>query len=228
MTRCAARRCSWPVRQAVRSAGQHGSRQPGDQGAAGPLRLQRRLGAGGLRPAHPVRSQQLHRESRVVSPGQQGVKQISYRLVYLDGKLASRVWWVPSSSPPRSITSPGSAPGSSRGRAACSGRQPPAPRPGRARAAAVEQWAQLGRGRGVRVRWQLAHQHRQRLLRRPAVRLGHLAVQRRRGLRLARRPGHSGAADRGRDQAVQRPGRQPMACLRTAPLNIPFPRRATL
>ncbi len=55
---------------------------------------------------------------------------------------------------------------------------------------------QLGRHRQVRVEQQLVDQHRQRLLRRPAVRHRDLAEQRRRRVRAARRPGHQGPADR--------------------------------
>ena len=56
------------------------------------------------------------------------------------------------------------------------------------------------RDRAVRVRWQLEHQHRQRLLRWSSVQLGDLAVQRRRRLRTACRPGHQVPADRHRRQ----------------------------
>ena len=64
----------------------------------------------------------------------------------------------------------------------------------------------VGQDRAVRVRRELAHQHRQRLLRRTAVRQRHLAGQRRRRLRPARRPGQPRAADR-RRQHVLRQGR---------------------
>ena len=61
----------------------------------------------------------------------------------------------------------------------------------------------VGPDRPVRVRRQLAHQHRQRLLRRAAVRAEHVARERRCRLRRARRPGLPGAADHGRQPALR-------------------------
>ncbi len=61
----------------------------------------------------------------------------------------------------------------------------------------------VGQDRPVRVRRQLAHQHRQRLLRRAAVRAEHVARERRCRLRRARRPGLPGAADHGRQPALR-------------------------
>ena len=61
----------------------------------------------------------------------------------------------------------------------------------------------VGPDRPVRVRRQLAHQHRQRLLRRAAVRAQHVARERRCRLRRARRPGLPGAADHGRQPALR-------------------------
>ena len=57
---------------------------------------------------------------------------------------------------------------------------------------------QLGRHRQLRVDQQLVDQHRQRLLRRPAIRYRNLVVQWWRAVRAARRSGHPRTADRGR------------------------------
>ena len=64
----------------------------------------------------------------------------------------------------------------------------------------------LGRRRPVREQRQLVHQHRQRLLRRPAVLAVDLERLRRPGVRLPGRPGHQGAADRDRREDPGRPG----------------------
>ena len=82
-------------------------------------------------------------------------------------------------SAPRSRPQPSPRRSSSRARPAA----PPAPA---STSASAAMWDRIA---AVRVRRQLAHQHRQRLLRRPAVRPGHVARQRRRRLRPARRPG---------------------------------------
>ena len=66
--------------------------------------------------------------------------------------------------------------------------------------------SRLGRGRPVRVRWQLEHQHRQRLLRRAPVQRIDVAGVRRNAVRAARRPRHPGAADRSRGEGARRPG----------------------
>ena len=81
-----------PGRPAVGPAGQPGARQPGDQGAAGPLRLQRRLGAGGLPRGSPAADSSSYvGQSSLVTSGRPGVKRVTYRLTYLDGKLAGKV-----------------------------------------------------------------------------------------------------------------------------------------
>ena len=59
----------------------------------------------------------------------------------------------------------------------------------------------LGLPGAVRVRWQLGHQHRQRLLRRPPVQRRHLACVRRHGLPA---PGLPRDADRRRDPPARR------------------------
>ncbi|CAG7636988.1 hypothetical protein SBRY_30076 [Actinacidiphila bryophytorum] len=58
----------------------------------------------------------------------------------------------------------------------------------------------------MRVRWQLVDQHRQRLLRRPAVLAVQLGSGRRPAVRLPRRPGHQGPADSGRREAARHAG----------------------
>jgi hypothetical protein len=73
-------------------------------------------------------------------------------------------------------------------------------------------------GSPVRVRWELEHQHGQRLLRRPAVQLVHLARLRRCRARPAGRPRHAGAADRRRGEGARRPGPGRVAHLRSQPL----------
>ncbi len=75
----------------------------------------------------------------------------------------------------------------------------------------------LGRRRRVRVRRQLVDQHRQRLLRRPAVQPEHLEGVRRARPRRPRRPRHQGAADRGRRAHARRPGPRRLAHLRQGP-----------
>ncbi len=72
----------------------------------------------------------------------------------------------------------------------------------------------LGRGRRLRVRRRLVHQHRQRLLRRPAVLRPDLGRLRRRAVRLHRRPGHQEPADRDRRARPGGPGRGRVAQLR--------------
>ena len=64
----------------------------------------------------------------------------------------------------------------------------------------------VGPHRPVRERRKLAHQHRQRLLRRAPVLRRHLARLRRHGLRGHRRRGQQGPADRRRHQGPARPG----------------------
>ncbi|CAG6399408.1 hypothetical protein SCOCK_90165 [Actinacidiphila cocklensis] len=58
----------------------------------------------------------------------------------------------------------------------------------------------------MRVRWQLVDQHRQRLLRRPAVLAVQLGSGRRPAVRLPRRPGHQGPADRDSREAARPAG----------------------
>ncbi|CAG6399185.1 hypothetical protein SCOCK_850008 [Actinacidiphila cocklensis] len=64
----------------------------------------------------------------------------------------------------------------------------------------------VGQGRQLRVLRQLAHQHRQRLLRRPAVHVLHLEVLRWRHVRGPRRHGHEEPADRGGREGAAQPG----------------------
>ncbi|CAG7655562.1 hypothetical protein SBRY_70167 [Actinacidiphila bryophytorum] len=64
----------------------------------------------------------------------------------------------------------------------------------------------VGQGRELRVLRQLAHQHRQRLLRRPAVLGLHLEVLRRRRLCGPRGPGLEEPADRGGRAGAAQPG----------------------
>ncbi|MCV7084127.1 16S rRNA (adenine(1518)-N(6)/adenine(1519)-N(6))-dimethyltransferase RsmA [Mycolicibacterium insubricum] len=79
-------------------------------------------------------------------------------------------------------------------------------RQARYRGAAGDQRRRLGRAGQLRVRRQLGHQHRQRLLRRRAVRRRHLAGPRWRQVRTARRPGHPRRADRHRFEDPGRAG----------------------
>ena len=151
--------------------------------------------------------------STVVTAGKPGAKRVTYRLVYVDGKLAGKIAVSTAmlSQPVSQVVKTGS-------------KQQPQPQPQptqsavarRRDPAAEQQRPELGRRRAVRVRRQLAHQHRQRLLRRPAVRLRHLAFQRRWRVRPARGPGHPGTADRRREPALRGPGLQPLAGLRAA------------
>ncbi|CCH71374.1 Resuscitation promoting factor (fragment) [Phycicoccus elongatus Lp2] len=88
----------------------------------------------------------------------------------------------------------------------------------------------MGPRRPVRVRRQLEHQHRQRLLRRPAVLLPDLARQRRWRLRPACRPGHPGAADHRRQPALRLLGPGPvelqgLSLLTTTPYAVRPPGR---
>ena len=74
---------------------------------------------------------------------------------------------------------------------------------GSASAAPDSTWDAVAR---LRERQQLVDQHRQRLLRRPAVLAVHLERLRRPGVRVARRSGHPRGADRGRRADPGRPG----------------------
>ncbi|CAA9223375.1 MAG: Phage tail tape measure protein, partial [uncultured Blastococcus sp.] len=89
-------------------------------------------------------------------------------------------------------------------------------RSGTARRAGSGRRARLERRRPVRVRRQLEHQHRQRLLRRSAVQLADVAGSRRWRVRPAGGPGHTGSADRGRRTGPAHPGRRRLADLREA------------
>ena len=66
-------------------------------------------------------------------------------------------------------------------------------------------WDHIAQVRGHR---QLGHQHRQRLLRRPAVRRGHVAGVRRRDLRAAAQPGQPRGADLDRGEGARLPRRR--------------------
>ncbi|GIU55257.1 hypothetical protein NicSoilC12_10060 [Arthrobacter sp. NicSoilC12] len=77
----------------------------------------------------------------------------------------------------------------------------------------------VGQDRPVRIRRQLVHQHRQRLLRRPAVRRRHLAQLGRRRLRPERRGRHQGPADRRRQPGL-RPARTAALGLRLGRLQL--------
>ncbi len=72
----------------------------------------------------------------------------------------------------------------------------------------------VGPRRALRERQPVAHQHRQRLLRRPAVRPWHLARLRRRQVRQQRSPRLARPADPGRASRAQAPGRGRLAGLR--------------
>ena len=101
-------------------------------------------------------------------------------------ELSAPASWA--SEAPRSASSPAPPPSAFAG-----------PRLGRTR-------LDLGLRRTVREQRQLVDQHRQRLLRRPAVHPVHLGRLRRPAVRLAGRPGHQGPADRGRRADPGRPG----------------------
>ena len=73
----------------------------------------------------------------------------------------------------------------------------------------------------MRVRRQLVDQHRQRLLRRPAVLGLHLGRLRRHEVRGHRRPGLQGPADRDRREGPRLPGRGRLAELRLGPVLHP-------
>ena len=75
----------------------------------------------------------------------------------------------------------------------------------------------LDRRRPVRVRRQLGHQHRQRLLRRPAVQPVAPGPRTAAPPRPARRPGDPGRADPDRREGPRRAGRRRLADLRQAP-----------
>ena len=121
-------------------------------------------------------------QTKVLKHGQDGSAELIYNVVYVDGKATGRTL----------VSAVVVAQPRTQGR---EGRhQEAAEAEG---AEGVEQRAELGRGRQLRVRRQLAHQHRQRLLRRPAVRHRHLALQRRRRLR-SRAPTSPAASSRSR------------------------------
>ena len=71
----------------------------------------------------------------------------------------------------------------------------------------------LGPRRRLRERWQLVDQHRQRLLRRPAVLRPHLGRLRRRALRRHRQPRHQGPADHRRPEGPRPAGARRLADL---------------
>ncbi|CAK7288052.1 hypothetical protein SGPA1_51018 [Streptomyces misionensis JCM 4497] len=82
----------------------------------------------------------------------------------------------------------------------------------------------VGHGRPVRVRRQLVHQHRQRLLRRSAVLRLHLGRVRRHRLRPHGRQGRQGAADSRRREGPGRAGQGRLAGLRHGPVEHPVQR----
>ena len=82
----------------------------------------------------------------------------------------------------------------------------------------------LGRRRPVRVRRQLVHQHRQRLLRRPAVLALHLGRAGGTQYAAARRPGHQGPADSRRREGPRHPGPGCLACAAASACPTPVAR----
>ena len=143
---------------------------------------------------HRSDSSMYQGNSSVVTSGVEGAKRLVYSVVYVDGKwsgrtlLSSAVLREPRSEIERVGT-----------------KQRPVVHTDTAAPVHVRQ-PQLGRRRGVRVGWRLVDQHRQRLLRRPAVHDQHLGRLRRPGLCAASRPRLARCADRGRRAGASEPG----------------------
>ncbi len=155
-------------------------------------------------------------QTRTVTAGHQGTRVVSYLETWVDGKRESRkaTRTTVTVKPVAEVTAEGTK-----------GRPKPPPagpaalvrqrlvqpaflrqRLVRRRLGALGRLGRVGPDRPVRVRWQLAHQQRQRLLRRPAVRPGHVGGHRRPEVRPPRGPRHPRAADR-RRRGAPRPCR---------------------
>ena len=140
---------------------------------------------------------------KTVTKGVAGEQSVTFDEVWVDGKLEARTQTGAqvSKAPVDQIVAVGTkatAPPRSGDHDACAvGRQHLRRRP------QPRERRDVGPDRPVRVRRQLAHQHRQRLLRRAAVRAEHVARERRCRLCRARRPGLPGAADHGRQPALR-------------------------
>ena len=125
-------------------------------------------------------------QTRTVTAGHQGTRVVSYLETWVDGKRESRK--ATRGDRHREAGRPGHGGGHQGPPEAQPAPQPAQQRsPAAARASAVRRRRpapsvgsrRVGPDRPVRVRRQLAHQHRQRLLRRPAVRPGHVGGHRR-------------------------------------------------
>ena len=134
-------------------------------------------------------------QQSVTQAGVVGKLETSFKVVTVDGREVSRTQTgqqVTTAAVDQKITVGGKD-------------RPARPRRGRqyrGRCPRRDERRDVGQDRAVRVRRQLADQHRQRLLRRTAVRQRDLAGQRRRRVRPARRPGQPRAADRRRQYVL--------------------------
>ena len=143
-------------------------------------------------------------EKTVTQAGVAGTTTKNFKLVLVDGREASRtlVSKTVSTQPVTEKVTVGT-------------KEKPKPKPAAntgAAAPAMMNAGHVGQDRAVRVRRQLVHQHRQRLLRRPAVRCPDLDRLRRRRLRPERQPGHQGPADRHRQPRLRAARPQPWGC----------------
>ena len=158
-------------------------------------------------------------ETKVATAGKAGTSAVTYRMVYVDGKLTGKtqVARTVTAAPVTAVVNVGT-------KARPAPAPAPAPAPRRhlrtsAGAARVRRrWPELGWRCRLRVWRELVDQHREWLLRRAPVRHGHLAQQRRRGLRVAPRPGLESPADFGRDGSVPEGRVGSLARLRAIPL----------
>ena len=126
-------------------------------------------------------------ETKVVTAGKSGTAAVTYRMVYVDGKLTGKtqVARTVTASPVTAVVSVGTKARPAPAPAPCTGAVACVRHQRRRRARVRRRWPELGWRCRLRVWRELVDQHREWLLRRAPVRPGHLAHQRRWRLRAA-------------------------------------------